>query len=103
MINTKIVSKTSELPPEWDEIAHPDILLSRKYLEGLQHSLPQNIQLYFLLISKEEALLGIALLQLVRVNLKEMLREPTGYRIERALTNFFSGLLKGHLLVVGNL
>lgn len=103
MVQTTIIETAKDIPLAWDDIAGSDILLKRNYLQALQQSLPKNITHYYLVQYVGKEVVGIALVQLVSVDLKAMLREPMGSWAKRFLVKGMVNFLKGKILVVGNL
>lgn len=103
MISYTIYKTTRELPYAWDTLVKHDILLQSRYLKGLEGAVPNNIQLVYVGIFKDAQLVGIALIQHVQLYLNDMFRKTDGSRIQSFLKNRISKVLKGDILVVGNL
>ena len=83
-------------------MAH-DIFLQRNYLKCLEHASPINIQLFYIGIFNGETLVGIAILQRVQLYLKDMFRNTKVSCFKEFIKDVVSKVLKGNILVVGNL
>ncbi|SDB61705.1 hypothetical protein SAMN03097699_2638 [Flavobacteriaceae bacterium MAR_2010_188] len=103
MYNTDIVSTVAEIPLQWDSIMQNDIFLSRKYLQALEKAVPSNIHLKFVTFTKENSLVGFAVMQHVKIYAQDTFRESKGNLVERFLGKLLSIVLKGEILVAGNL
>jgi len=99
----KIYTSYSQLPASWNVIADDDLMLTTQYLKALEEALPTNITLYFVAVFKGETLVGIALVQLVQMRLKDMFRRNSSLSIKAFFRDIFSSSLKGNILVIGNL
>lgn len=91
------------MPYAWDTLVKHDILLQSRYLKGLEGAVPNNIQLVYVGIFKDAQLVGIALIQHVQLYLNDMFRKTDGSRIQSFFKKRISKVLKGDILVVGNL
>ncbi|GGG36848.1 GNAT family N-acetyltransferase [Bizionia arctica] len=103
MINYKIYNSYKQLPPEWDGFVVHDIFLQTAYFKALEQASPNNISLNYVGVFKDETLIGIALIQRVELYLKDMFRNETDSLFVEKFKNSVSKLLKGNVLVVGNL
>ena len=103
LIHFKTYSSYKELTQSWNELAHHDIMLNTGYLSALEQALPSNITLYYVGIFKGGKLIGIALIQHVRLHLKDMFRRSSSSKPKTFFKNIISSVLKGSVLVVGNL
>lgn len=103
MEHFKIYRAVSELPNGWNNLAQNDIFLQQPYLKGLEQSTPSNITLFFIGIFKEEEMVGVALIQLVNLQAKEIFRTRASSKIPSILRAMAFKLLNGNVLVVGNL
>lgn len=83
-------------------VAH-DIFLQLKYLQALENASPKNIQLFYVGVFFNKALVGVAVIQRVQLYLKDMFREHTVSCLKDFFQNLVSKILKGNILVVGNL
>lgn len=99
----KIYSSFNELPESWNNINVPDVFLQPHYFEALEHALPQNIQFFYVGIFIDEALVGVAVIQRVQLYLEDMFRNTASSYFKSALQSVLSKVLKGNILVVGNL
>lgn len=80
-----------------------DVLLQTKYLKALEVSAPNNISLFYIGIFKNNTLIGVAIIQRVQLYLKDMFRNTTVSCFKTFLRDTISKLLKGTILVIGNL
>ena len=97
----KIYSSINELPANWDDFATSTIFLSRKYLQVLEKSSPENMVCHFIGIFKNDLLAGIAVSQFLDLN--EL--ESFGGRdkcIKTALRNFAFKNFCSNVLLMGN-
>lgn len=102
MIDFKIYTSYKELPESWNIIVCDDIMLKIPYLKALEYASPNNITLYYVGVFKNESLVGIAIVQRVQLYLKDMFRTYSP-SLKSFLRNTISSVLKGNILVVGNL
>ncbi|SHG71356.1 hypothetical protein SAMN05444372_10924 [Flavobacterium micromati] len=63
-----IYQNTTQLPANWDDLAISTIFLSKKYLEVLEKSSPDNMICHFIGIFENENLIGISLSQFLDLN-----------------------------------
>lgn len=103
LIHFKIFTSYNQLPKSWDEIAPNDLMLSDAYLKALELATPDNINLYYIAIFKEEDLVGIAITERVQLYVKDMFRKSASSVLTRFFKDAISMVLKGNILVVGNL
>lgn len=80
-----------------------DMLLQTEYLKALEVAAPKNISLFYLGIFKNNTLIGVAIIQRVQLYLKDMFRNTTVSCFKTFLRDTISKLLKGTILVIGNL
>ena len=99
----KIYTSYNQLPDTWNAIAGNDIMLSTSYLGALEAAVPNNITLFYIGIFKDKNLVGIVLAQRVQLYLKDLFRTNSSSLIKAYLKNAISTVLKGNILVVGNL
>ena len=78
-------------------------MLTPAYLKALEQALPDNITLYYVGVFKGEALVGITIVQLVQLYVKNMFRRSSSSSIKTFFRDIFSSVLKGNILVIGNL
>lgn len=102
-IDYKIFTDCSQLPNTWDTLANHDIFLQSSYLKALEQSSPINMSWYFVGIFKDEHLAGIAIIQRVQLYLKDMFRITSNSQWKAVVRSLLSKVLKGNILVVGNL
>ncbi len=83
-------------------VAH-DIFLQCSYLKALENASPNNIQWFYVGIFNDNELVGVAIIQRVQLYLKDMFRETKVSCFREFFRNIISKVLKGNMLVVGNL
>ncbi|GAB1856439.1 hypothetical protein MHTCC0001_12740 [Flavobacteriaceae bacterium MHTCC 0001] len=93
----------ADLPKFWDELASQDVMLQTNYLNALEQASPTNIKCFCVGVFKDERLVGIALIQRVQLYLKDMFRNTKVSCIKTFFKEAISKVLKGNILVVGNL
>lgn len=103
MTTYHIYSCYSELPDSWDSFVIHDIFLQRNYLQALEEGAPNNITLFYIAIFTNERLVGIAMTQRVKLYLNDMFRKTEVSCIREAFQRVISKVLKGNILVAGNL
>ncbi|MEC3906264.1 GNAT family N-acetyltransferase [Tamlana sp. 2201CG12-4] len=99
----QIYYSSDALPKSWDYIVQHDIFLQSKYLNALQEGAPSNIELFYIGVFENDNLVGVAIVQRVRLYLKDMFRKTQVSCLKEFLQNLVSKVLKGNILVVGNL
>ncbi|MEP1489018.1 MAG: GNAT family N-acetyltransferase [Algibacter sp.] len=99
----QIYSSFNELPESWKGITEHDIFLQPDYFQALEKASPENIQLFYVGVFKNEALVGVAVIQRVQLYLKDMFRKTTVSCFKTFFQSMVSKILKGNILVVGNL
>ena len=97
----KIYSTTAQLPSKWDELAVSTIFLSKKYLEILEKSSPENMVCHFIGLFENETLVGIALSQFLDLNLLESFGDRDKC-IKTTVRNLVFRNFGSHVLVIGN-
>ncbi|MCX7551298.1 GNAT family N-acetyltransferase [Xanthomarina sp. F2636L] len=103
MIYFKIFNSYKQLPLEWNSFATHDIFLQTDYFQALETASPNNMSTFYVGVFKGETLVGIAIIQRVALYLKDMFRNETDTHLIEIYKNTVSKLLKGNLLVAGNL
>ncbi len=103
MITYKIYTTTNELPTAWDDIVKQDVFLQSHYLVALEKATPKNISWYYIGVFNKNQLVGVAIVQRAQLYLKDMFRTKSSSAFKQFLINGFSKVLKGNILVVGNL
>ena len=89
------------LPENWDDLAQENIFLSKKYLEVLEKSAPENMVCHFIGIFKEDKLEGIALSQFLNLNKLESFGERDKC-LKTSVRNFIFKNFSSHVLFIGN-
>ena len=102
MIHFKLYTSVSQLPESWNDLAQHDVFLSKALLEGLEQAYPENISVYYLAVFKDETIVGIAILQRIKMYLNSVFRDNSSW-IKQQTTAVISKIAKGNLLVLGNL
>ncbi len=97
----KIYNSTAQLPADWDDLAISTIFLSKKYLEVLEKSSPDNMICHYIGIFDNRSLVGIALSQFLNLNTLESFGERDKC-IKTAVRNLVFGNFASHVLVIGN-
>ena len=103
MIHYKIYKTIDELPDAWDTLLVHDVFLQTDYLKTLRSASPKTISMYYVGMFVDEVLSGIAIIQRVELYAKDMFRTESSSRIKAILKDGISRILKGNILVVGNL
>ncbi len=98
-----IYNTVSDLPDSWDGLVKQDVFLQSDYLQALEASAPENIKCYYIGIFKADTLVGVAIIQRVQLYLKDMFRNTQVSCVKDFLKDQVSRILKGNILVVGNL
>jgi len=78
-------------------------MLTNPYLKALELASPNNITLYYVGDFKNGHLAGIAVVERAQLYLKDMFRKSSPSVIKTFFRNVISSVLKGNVLVVGNL
>lgn len=84
-------------------LAANDVLLQKAYLQSLEAASPYNLECYFIGVFSNNTMVGIALVQRVQLYLKDMFRDNKVSCIKTFLKDALSKVLKGNILVLGNL
>ena len=103
MKSFKIYYTVANLPNYWDKVVAHDIFLQTSYLKALEDAYPKNIQLFYVGIFSEDILVGVAIIQRVQLYLKDMFRTINVSCAKEFCRDVVSKILKGNILVVGNL
>ena len=97
----KIYTSTAQLPLNWDDVAISTIFLSKKYLEVLENSSPENMICHFIGIFENETLVGISLSQFLNLNKLASFGERDQC-IKTAVRNIVFRNFGSQVLVLGN-
>lgn len=97
----KIFPATKLLPENWDDLAQENIFLSKKYLQVLEKSAPENMICHFIGIFKEDKLEGIAVSQFLNLNQLESFGERDKC-LKTSVRNFIFKNFSSHVLFIGN-
>jgi len=79
------------------------LFLQTDYLEAFEKACPSTICVYYVGVFMEDQLVGIAVIQRVQLYLKDMFRHERASCFKEFAQNTLSKILKGNILVVGNL
>lgn len=97
----KIYDSTEQLPASWNDLATTTIFLSKKYLEVLEKSSPENMICHFIGIFEKETLVGIGLSQFLDLNKLDSFGERDKC-IKTAVRNTVFRNFGSNVLVIGN-
>lgn len=103
MIDFQIFNNSNELPDNWDTLVPHDLFLKTVYLKALEKSSPNNISLYYVGFYNHSELVGVALIQRVELYLNDIFRNHNDSCFRERFKSLVSKVLKGNILVVGNL
>ncbi len=98
-----IYNSANNLPKGWNALVKHDLFLQVDYLKALEKASPDNIQLFYVGVFKDDLLVGIAIIQRVQLYLKDMFRKTQASLLRKFFKDTVSKILKGNILVVGNL
>ncbi|RTZ05466.1 GNAT family N-acetyltransferase [Flavobacterium sp. GSP27] len=97
----KIYTTTAQLHSNWDDMAISTVFLSKKYLDVLERSSPENMICHYIGLFENDTLVGIALSQFLDLNKLESFGERDKC-IKTAVRNFVFRNFGSHVLVIGN-
>ncbi len=100
-LSFKIVTKTADLPSNWDEVAAQNHFLQTPYLQVLEQSAPTNMHCFYIAIFKNSTLIGVALAQYLNVHQLDSFGERDKC-LKTALRNFIFKNFASHVLFLGN-
>jgi len=103
LVNFKIYNSAERLPHQWDNLINEDIFLKSHFLKALEKTYPKNISAFYVGVFLNSNLVGIAIIQRVKLYAKEMFRQNQVSFFKQILRTNISKVLKGNILVVGNL
>lgn len=110
MIYYELYNSVNDLPKSWDTLPVDDIFLKTPFLKALESSSPSNVSTYFLGIfsstssaDKSEILVGIAIIQRVKLYVNDVFRETSNPFFKRFGKALITKIVKGNALIVGNL
>ena len=96
-----IYNNTNQLPLKWDDIAISTVFLSKKYLQVLERSSPENMICHFIGIFENENLVGVSIAQYLNLNKLESFG-GRDKRIKTKIRNFVFKNFASQVLVLGN-
>ena len=103
-IEFKSYKSVKDLPKEsWNVLVSGDIFLQTRYLEAASKALPKTISMCYVGVFKNNQLVGVAIIQRVQLYLSDMFRHDESTRLKDFVRDLLSKVLKGNILVVGNL
>ena len=96
-----IYNNTNQLPLKWDDIAISTVFLSKKYLQVLERSSPENMICHFIGIFENENLVGVSIAQYLNLNKLESFggRDKC---VKSKIRNFAFKNFASKVLVLGN-
>ncbi len=97
----KIYNTTAQLAPNWNDLTVSTLFLSKKYLEILEKSAPENMICHFIGLFKNETLVGVALSQFLDLNKMESFGNRDQC-IKTTIRNLVFKKFASHVLVIGN-
>ena len=97
----KIYNTTAQLPPNWNDLTVSTLFLSKKYLELLEKSAPENMICHFIGLFKNETLVGVAVSQFLDLNKMESFGNRDQC-IKTTIRNLVFKKFASHVLVIGN-
>lgn len=103
MIHFKIYKSVTDLPDTWDALPTNDLFLKTPFLKALEHSCPKNISTNYIGIFKDNSLVGIAIIQRVKLYLDDVFRNPTDNALKRFTKALIATVVRGNALIIGNL
>ncbi len=103
MVHYTIYKTVTELPSDWDGLVTHDVFLQKQYFKALENASPDNISWFYLGIFKDEKLVGGAVIQRIELYLEDVFRNLNDSCYRQKLKHVVSKLLRGNMLVVGNL
>ena len=104
MTEFKLYNSVNKLPKnQWDGLTKHDLFLQTEYLEAFENACPNTICMYYVGVFKSDELVGVAVIQRVQLYLKDMFRNQGTSCFKEFAQNTLSKILKGNILVVGNL
>ncbi|HZW63528.1 MAG TPA: GNAT family N-acetyltransferase [Flavobacteriaceae bacterium] len=103
MIKFKTYTAAKNLPEHWDTLNSHDVMLQKAYLRVLEKASPETIRCYFIAFFQDDKLVGTAIMQKAELYAKDMFRKNGASLWKQTLRKLLSLLLKGNILVLGNL
>ncbi|MFV8332319.1 GNAT family N-acetyltransferase [Flavobacterium sp. GSP14] len=97
----KIYNSTAQLPSNWNDLTVSTIFLSKKYLEILEKSAPENMICHFIGLFNHETLVGVALSQFLDLNKMESFGNRDQC-IKTTIRNLVFKKFGSRVLVIGN-
>ena len=97
----KIYNSTAQLPSNWNDLTVSTIFLSKKYLEILEKSAPENMICHFIGLFNNETLVGVALSQFLDLNKMESFGNRDQC-IKTTIRNLVFKKFGSRVLVIGN-
>jgi hypothetical protein len=104
LIEFKLYNTVNNLPKkQWNDLTSHDLFLQTNYLEAFENACPNTICVYYVGVFKHNELIGLAIVQRVQLYLNDMFRHESASCFKEFIKNGLSKVLKGNILVVGNL
>lgn len=104
-----IYTTVKEITLEWNTLAGSNLFMRSAFLTALEETPPSGTSYRYVLVKKEEKLVGIVYFQLKRINLYKSLRldvaQPKGFwnKFSHFIKSLLARPLKSNLLVLGNM
>lgn len=103
MIHFKIYNSQNDLPDSWQALTTHDLFLQKPYLTAVENASPDNMSWYYVGVFNAENLVGIAIIQRVQLYVEDIFRNHKDSCFQERVKHYVSKVLKGNVLVVGNL
>jgi len=103
LIYSKIYNNVSELPERWNTLVAHDVFLQTPFLNALEQSCPNNINLYYIGVYSSNTLVGIIIMQWVEIYAKDIFRKSNDHYLKKISKILVAKIVRGNALVVGNL
>ncbi|NNC49487.1 MAG: GNAT family N-acetyltransferase [Flaviramulus sp.] len=103
MIHYNVYKSFNNLPEGWDTLVKHDVFLQSRYLQAIEEASPNNIQWFYVGIFKDNVLVAVAVIQRVQLYLQDIFRKTKVSCLKTFFRDLVSKVLKGNILVVGNL
>jgi hypothetical protein len=100
-ISLQIFETTSQLPKNWDDVAHDNAFLKQSYLNVLEIAAPVNMQCFYIGIFENRELIGVVLAQYLDLNKLTSFGDRDKC-IKTMVRNFVFRNFAGHVLFLGN-
>lgn len=103
VIHFKIYKSVTDLPDTWDALPTNDLFLKTPFLKALEYSCPKNFNTNYVAIFNDNTLVGITIIQRVKLYLDDVFRNPTDNALKRLTKALIASVVRGNALIIGNL